>query len=288
MLITKKRNWRNNKLKKLNSMELVKKANELRLLSLEMINEAGGGHIGGSLSAMDIMTALYFNILNIDPENPKKKDRDRFILSAGHKAAGYIPVLAERGFLDKKLLATFNKLDSPFGMHPDMNKISGCEMSTGSLGHGLAIGLGMALALRMDNYDSRVFVLMGDGEIDEGTVWEAAMGAAHHSTDNLIAIVDYNKCSMDGPINQIINIEPIEEKWYSFGWEVRRINGHNMDEILTALSNLPNEKGKPTVIIADTIKGKGVSSIEGDYHWHYGLLSDKQLLSARKKLGEEQ
>lgn len=273
-------------MKRLNSKELEKKASKIRLLCLEMINKAGGGHIGGSLSAMDIMTALYFNILNIDPKNPKKKNRDRFILSAGHKAAGYIPVLAERGFLDKKLLATFNKLDSPFGMHPDMNKIPGCEMSTGSLGHGLAVGLGMALALRMDNYNSRVFVLMGDGEIDEGTVWEAAMGAAHYSADNLIAIVDYNKCSMDGPINQVINIEPIEEKWCSFGWEVRRINGHNMDEILTALSNLPNEKGKPTVIIADTIKGKGVPNIEGDYHWHYGLLSDEQLLNARKKLEE--
>ncbi len=272
------------KLKKLNSRELAKKANELRLISLEMIDKASGGHIGGSLSAMDIMTALYFNILNIDPKNPKKKNRDRFILSAGHKAAGYIPVLAERGFFSKKLLATFNKLDSPFGMHPDMNKIPGCEMSTGSLGHGLAVGLGMALALRMDNYNSRVFVLMGDGEIEEGTVWEAAMGAAHYSTDNLIAIVDYNKCSMDGLINQVLNIEPIEEKWRSFGWEIRRINGHNMDEILTALSNLPKEKGKPTVIIADTIKGKGVPSIEGDYHWHYGLLSDEQLLDARRKL----
>jgi len=273
-------------LKRLNSKELEKKASKIRLLCLEMIDKAGGGHIGGSLSAMDIMTALYFNILNIDPKNPKKKNRDRFILSAGHKAAGYIPVLAERGFLDKKLLANFNKLDSPFGMHPDMNKIPGCEMSTGSLGHGLAVGVGMALSLRMDGIHSKVFVLMGDGEIDEGTVWEAAMGAAHHQLENLIAIVDYNKCSMDGLIDEVMSLEPIEDKWKSFGWTVKRINGHNMEEILAALSNLPIKKGKPTVIIADTIKGKGVPNIEGDYHWHYGLLSDEQLLDANKKLGK--
>lgn len=275
-------------MKKLNFKELAKKADEIRLLCLEMIDKAGGGHIGGSLSAIDIMTALYFNILNIDTKNLKKKDRDRFILSAGHKAAGYIPVLAARGFFKIKLLDTFNKLDSRFGMHPDMNKIPGCEMSTGSLGHGLPVGVGMALSLRMDGYHSKVFVLMGDGEIDEGTVWEAAMGAAHYALDNLVAIIDYNKCSMDGPINQVINLEPIEEKWRSFGWEIRRINGHNMSEILTALSNLPIKKGKPTVIIADTIKGKGVPTIEGNYHWHYGILSDEQLLDARKRLGKGQ
>jgi len=274
-------------LKRLNSKELEKKASKIRLLCLEMIDKAGGGHIGGSLSAMDIMTALYFNILNIDPKNPKKKDRDRFILSAGHKAAGYIPVLAERGFFNKELLATFNKLDSPFGMHPDMNKISGCEMSTGSLGHGLAVGVGMALALRMDSYNSRVFVLMGDGEIDEGTVWEAAMGAAHYHLYNLIAIVDYNKCSMDGAIDEIMSLEPIEDKWKSFGWTVKRINGHNMSEILKVFNGIQKETGRPTVIIADTIKGQGIPSIEGDYHWHYGLLNNKQLLDARKRLKEK-
>ncbi len=274
-------------MKRLNSKELEKKASKIRLLCLEMIDKAGGGHLGGSLSAMDIMTALYFNILNIDPKNPKKKDRDRFILSAGHKAAGYIPVLAERGFFNKKLLDTFNKLDSPFGMHPDMNKISGCEMSTGSLGHGLAVGVGMALALIMDSYNSRVFVLMGDGEINEGTVWEAAMGAAHYHLDNLIAIVDYNKCSMDGPIDEIMSLEPIEDKWKSFGWIVKRINGHNMSEILKIFNSIQKETEKPTVIIADTIKGKGVPSIEGNYHWHYGFFNNEQLLDARKRLKEE-
>lgn len=265
--------------------ELRRKANEIRLLALEMIDTAGGGHIGGSMSAMDIMTALYFRILNIDPENPDKPDRDWFILSAGHKAAGYVPVLAARGFFEKSLLDTFNKLGSPFGMHPDMHKIVGCEASTGSLGHGLPIGVGVALSLKMDGMDSKVFCLMGDGEIHEGTVWEAAMGAAHHKLDNIIAFVDYNKCSMDGPIDEVMSLEPIEDKWRSFGWNVLRINGNEMDQIVEAVEGISPGTGKPTVIIADTLKGKGVESIEGDYHWHYGLLNEEQLQKAKADLG---
>jgi transketolase len=269
----------------LNAKELTDKANEIRLISLEMVDKAGGGHVGGSLSAMDILTALYFSILNIDPANPKMEGRDRFILSAGHKAAGYVPVLAARGFFDLQLLDTFNKLDSPFGMHPDMHKIPGCDFSTGSLGHGLPVAVGMAMALRMDKSSARVFVLMGDGETHEGTVWEAAAGASHHHLQNLIAIVDYNKCTMDGPIETVMSLEPIEERWKSFGWAVRRIDGHNMEAILRSLSSLPEQKGKPTVIIADTIKGKGLPSIEGNYHWHYGVLSENQLSEARVALG---
>ena len=269
---------------KLNTDELKKRADKIRLMSLEMIDKAGGGHIGGSLSSMDIMTALYFNIMNIDPENPDKPDRDRFILSAGHKAAGYIPVLAERGFIEKESLDTFNKLDSPYGMHPDMNKIKGCEVSTGSLGHGLPVGVGMGLALKSRRLKSKIYVLMGDGELDEGTVWEAAMGAAHYKLDNITAVVDYNKCSMDGPVNDVMNLEPLDDKWKSFGWNVKHINGHDMQAIISAF-NEPVIKGKPTIIIADTIKGKGVPEIEGDYHWHYGLLSSEILETARKKLG---
>lgn len=261
---------------RLNALELAAKADVIRLEAVKMGQEAGGGHLGGGLSAMDIMTALYFNVMNVDPENPDDPRRDRFLLSAGHKAVGYVPVLAEAGFFDKSLLKTFNKLDSPFGMHPDMHKIPGCEASTGSLGHGLPIAVGMALALRMDSIPSRLFVLMGDGELHEGTVWEAAMGAGHHRLDRITAFVDYNKCSMDGPINDVMSLEPLEEKWIGFGWNVLRIDGHSMTAILDACETADGQEG-PTVIIADTVKGKGMPAAEGDYRWHYGCPSDEQI-----------
>lgn len=265
--------------------ELQKTADRIRLMCLEMVDTAGGGHIGGSLSAMDIMTALYFRVMNIDPKQPEMPDRDWFILSAGHKAAGYAPVLAARGYFDTALLDTFNRLDSPFGMHPDMHKITGCEASTGSLGHGLPISVGLALSLRMDGLPSRVYCLMGDGECHEGTVWEAAMGAAQHRLENLVAVVDYNKCSMDGPIDQVVSLEPLADKWASFGWRVVRIDGHDMEQVVGAFEGIKTGTGKPTVIIADTVKGKGVPDIEGDYHWHYGVLSGEQLERARVELG---
>ena len=275
-------------MEKLDAQQLTKKANEMRIVCLEMLKVAGSGHVGGSLSAMDILTALYFNILNINPENPKENHRDRFILSGGHKAAAYVAVLAARGFFDVDLLKTFNKMDSPFGMHPDMHKIRGCEMSTGSLGHGLPVGVGMALALRMDGIKSKVVILMGDGETHEGTVWESAMGASHHKLDNLVAIIDYNKCSMDGPIENILNIEPVADKWKCFGWGIRRINGHNMEEILAAFKNIPDEEGKPTVIIADTIKGKGIPSVEGKYSCHYAVCSDDMINECKLQVEKEE
>jgi len=270
-------------MEKLKAEELGCKANEIRLEAMVMGKEAGGGHLGGGLSSMDIMTALYFNVMNIDPANPDMPERDRFILSAGHKAVGYVPVLAEAGFFSKDLLSTFNKLDSPFGMHPDMHKIPGCEASTGSLGHGLPIAVGMALALRMDKNPARLFVLLGDGESHEGTVWEAAMGAAQHKLDNLTAIVDYNKCSMDGPIDEVVSLEPLTDKWASFGWNVNRVDGHSMTELLEAFSKAAEQEG-PSVIIADTLKGKGMPFAEGDYRWHYGCPSDDQIDETRNYL----
>jgi len=257
--------------------QLQRKADAIRILSLEMIDRAGGGHIGGSLSAMDIMTALYFRIMKIDPEQPKMPDRDWFILSAGHKAAGYVPVLAERGYFSKELLNTFNQLDSPFGMHPDMHKIPGCEASTGSLGHGLPIAVGLALSLRLDGVASRVYCLMGDGENHEGTIWEAAMGASQFKLENLIGIVDYNKCSMDGPIDKVVSLEPFEDKWKAFGWRTIRIDGNDMSQVVEALERAACPDGRPAVIIADTLKGKGCREIEGDYHWHYGVLGEERL-----------
>lgn len=269
---------------RLSIAELERKAAKIRLRSIEMIETAGGGHIGGSLSAMDLMTALYFRIMNVDPKNPEDPDRDWFILSAGHKAAGFVPVLAERGYFEDSLLDTFNKLGSPFGMHPDKNKIIGCEVSTGSLGHGLPMSVGIALSLRMDNKNSTVYCLMGDGENHEGTVWEAAMGAAQYKLGNLVAMVDYNKCSMDGLIDTVVSLEPLVDKWKTFGWHVIRIDGNDMQAVVDALEG-ERPADKPCMIIADTLKGKGVRTIEGDYHWHYGVLNEEQLAEARKELG---
>jgi len=266
---------------------LKEKARLIRKYIVKMLVEAGGGHFGGSLSSVEILVSLYFHILKIDPKNPRWEDRDRFVLSKGHACAALCPVLAERGFFSPELLLSFNKLDSPFGMHPDMHKIPGCDMSTGSLGHGLPVGLGMALAAKIDKKNYRVFVLLGDGELQEGSVWEAAMAARHYKLDNLTVIVDRNRIELDGPTEEIMGLEPLSEKWQSFGWKVKEIDGHNIKEIVETLKDLPFEVDKPSVVIAHTVKGKGVSFVENTHDWHYAKMSEEQAQEALIELSGE-
>ncbi len=231
---------------------------------------AGSGHVGGSLSSVDILTALYFHAMRVDPKNPRWPDRDRFVLSKGHASAALCPALAELGFFPRELLDTFNQLDSPFSMHPDMHKIPGADMSTGSLGHGLPIALGMALAARVQKKSYRTYALLGDGELAEGSVWEAAMAAAHFKVDSLLAIVDRNRLQVDDFTATVMELEPLADKWRAFGWSVRDIDGHDMAAVVDAITESPFEAGKPSVIIANTVKGKGLPFAENrvDFHYH--------------------
>jgi transketolase len=262
-------------------------AGQMRHEIVEMLATAGGGHFGGSLSVVEILVTLYGAVMRLDPTNPDWPDRDRLILSKGHACAALCPVLAHYGFLDAALLPTFNKLDSPLGMHPDMHKIPGCDMSTGSLGHGLAVGVGMALAGRADKRDYRVYVVLGDGECNEGTVWEAAMAASHFKLDNLIAIVDRNHVSLDGTTEDIMSLEPFAERWRSFGWEVIELDGHDFQQIYQAIQQAQSVRSRPTVLIADTVKGKGVSFMEGKHEYHYTVLTGEELEIARTEVGKE-
>lgn len=253
------------------------KAVDLRKKVIKLMIIAGGGHVGGALSMMDLLVVLYHHILKIDPKDPKLPERDRFVLSKGHGAIGICPVLADVGFFEEELLSNFNQLDSPFGMHPDMHKVPGIEMSTGSLGHGLSVCIGMALAGNLDKSPWRVFCLLGDGECNEGSVWEAAMSAAHFKLGRIIAIVDRNKLCIDGPTESIMAVEPFADKWKSFGWKVIEIDGHNYEQMLDVFENLPPHNSEvPTVIIAHTIKGKGVSYMEGQPQWHYGGIDSEK------------
>ncbi len=252
------------------------KARDLRKKVIELAAVATGGHMGGSFSMMDIIVALYYHVLRIDPKNPRWPERDRFILSKGHGAIGYIPILADLGFFPSEWLSTFNKLDSPFGMHPDMHKIPGVEMSTGSLGHGLSIGVGMALSARLDKRSYRIFVLMGDGELDEGMVWEAAMAASHFKLGNIVAIIDRNRFSLDGATEEIMALEPLRERWESFGWKVYDIDGHDMASLIDTFEGLePAEGCVPQLVIAQTVKGKGVDFMENNPIYHYTMLDTK-------------
>lgn len=246
---------------------LQERATTLRRHIIEMLAEAGSGHPGGSLSAVEIVTALYFGgFLRYDPARPDWPDRDRFVLSKGHGVPVLYAALAEAGYFDVAELATLRRIDSRLQGHPVYGTAPGIEASTGSLGQGLSIGLGMALAARMDGRDSRVYVLLGDGECQEGQVWEAAMAAGHHRPGNLVAIVDYNKFQLDGALDDIVGLEPLAAKWESMGWAVRSIDGHDLNEVLDGLS-WATEHG-PACLVAHTVKGKGVSFMEGENAYH--------------------
>ena len=260
-------------------------ARNIRKDIVSMIHMSKSGHPGGSLSAVEILTALYFDEMNIDPTNPKMEDRDRFVLSKGHAAPVLYATLAERGFFDKKELAGFRKINRMLQGHPDMKGTPGVEMSTGSLGQGFSVACGMAMASKLDNAPWRVYTLLGDGEVQEGIVWEAAMSAAHYKLDNMVAFLDYNGLQIDGKTEDVMNIGPIVDKFKAFGWNVIEIDGHDFDQIFAALDMAKETVGKPTMIIAKTIKGKGVSFMENQAGWHGAAPSDSDLERALLDLG---
>jgi transketolase len=264
--------------------ELSETTRQVRIDILTMLNRVGSGHTGGSLSTVEILTSLYFSTMKHDPKNPKWEDRDRFVLSKGHAAPALYAVLARCGYFDPEEFKSFRRLGSPLQGHPDMNTTPGVEISTGSLGQGLSIANGMAIGLKLDKKNARVYVLMGDGEIEEGQIWEAAMSAAHYKIDNLCALLDHNGLQIDGSVREVMNIEPISDKWRSFGWHVFEVDGHDMEAILDALHKAEKIKGKPSIIICETIKGKGVSFFENKVEYHGVAPTDEELEEALKEL----
>ena len=268
----------------MNKLELMKTANEIRKGIVTAVHSAKSGHPGGSLSAADIYTYLYFEELNIDPEDPKKADRDRFVLSKGHTAPGLYSTLAHRGFFPVEDLTTLRHTGSYLQGHPDMKHIPGVDMSSGSLGQGISAAVGMAISAKLSNEDYRVYTLLGDGEIQEGQVWEAAMLAGFRKLDNLVVIVDNNNLQIDGAIDEVNSPYPIDKKFEAFNFHVIVINGHDFDEIRNALNEAKNTKGQPTAIIMNTVKGKGVSFMENQVNWHGAAPNDEQFAVAMEEL----
>ena len=256
-------------------------ARELRLTVIDVMAWSGGAHVGGSLSIIDILTILYFKYLDVHPADPQWDERDRFVLSKGHAAAGLIPVLAKRGFFPEETLKTFNHFGSPFAMHPDSNKVIGCDASAGSLGHGLSMAVGMALGARQRKMPWKTVCLMGDGECCEGSVWEAAMSAPHFKLGNLIGIVDRNRFMIDGETEDVMPLEPFADKWRAFGWDVVEVDGHDFDQLDEALSKAWAATDVPVLILAHTIKGKGVDFMENNVVYHYAS-ADSELCARAK------
>ena len=268
----------------MNKLELMKTANEVRKGIVTAVHSAKSGHPGGSLSAADIYTYLYFEEMNIDPKDPKKADRDRFVLSKGHTAPGYYSTLAHRGFFPVEDLTTLRKVGSYLQGHPDMKHIPGVDMSSGSLGQGISAAVGMAISAKLSNDDYRVYTLLGDGEFQEGQVWEASMLAGHRKLDNLVVIVDNNNLQIDGKITDVNSPYPIDKKFEAFNFHVINIDGNDFDQIEAAFKEARNTKGMPTAIIAKTIKGKGVSFMEDQAGWHGKAPNDEQYAQAMEEL----
>ena len=256
-------------------------ARELRLTVIDVMAWSGGAHVGGSLSIIDILTILYFKYLDVHPADPQWDERDRFVLSKGHAAAGLIPVLAKRGFFPEETLKTFNHFGSPFAMHPDSNTVIGCDASAGSLGHGLSMAVGMALGARQRKMPWKTVCLMGDGECCEGSIWEAAMSAPHFKLGNLIGIVDRNRFMIDGETEDVMPLEPFADKWRAFGWEVVEVDGHDFDQLDEALARAWAATDVPVLILAHTIKGKGVDFMENNVVYHYAS-ADSELCARAK------
>lgn len=267
-------------------MNLNQKAHELRCKTFETIYRAGGGHYGGSLSCIEILTALYYKALRIRPSQPEWEDRDRFILAKGHAGPPLYVILADLGFIDPARLAELDQNGGSLPKHVDRLKVQGIDYSSGPLGQGLSVACGMACAAKLDKKSLYIYALLGDGELDEGQVWEAAMTAGHYKLDNLIAFVDRNRNQIDGSTEQVMTLEPLADKWASFGWHVQTVNGHDTESILAAIDCAKNTPRMPSVIIADTVKGKGISFMENQYKWHSGQITEEQYAQALHDLEE--
>ena len=266
---------------------LKEKARQIRRNIITMLAEAGSGHPGGSLSAADMLACLYFHVMRHDPKQPEWAGRDRFILSKGHACPVLYATLAEAGYFPKETILSLRKLGSPLQGHPDMRKVPGVEMTTGSLGQGFSTAIGMALAGKLDDPGRRIFVMLGDGECQEGQVWEAGMAAAHYKLDNLTGLLDFNGLQIDGPNEKVMTVEPLADKWRAFGWHVIEIDGHDIEQILQALAPESKVAGKPTMIVARTIKGKGVSFMEGMVDYHGKAPNKEQAEQALLELSSE-
>jgi len=272
-------------MKKIETKELSKIATIARIRGLEAIHCANSGHTGGAFSAMDILSVLFFETMNnIDPENPRNPDRDRFVMSKGHCTAAFYPILALRGFFPEEDLKTFRHIDSYLSGHAEMNHVPGVDMSAGSLGQGLSAAVGIALAGKLDQKEYKVYAMMGDGEIQEGQIWEAAMSAGKFKLDNLVGIVDYNGLQIDGTINEIMPLEPLANKWTSFGWETFTVDGHDYEKVAEVFEKAKTVKGKPVMVIAKTVKGKGVSFMENNVDWHGHPPDDEEFRLATDEL----